>query len=53
MSGKLANKISLKVVWGDLEGRKYLRRQTFTKYLRVTLVFIGNIALGEKFNFYF
>ena len=27
--------------------------QTFTKYLRQTLVFMWNSALREKFNFYF
>ena len=31
----------------------FYRPQSFTKYLRLTLDFMGNSTLREKFNFYF
>ena len=33
--------------------RRKTKLQPFTKYLRLTLVFIWNSSLREKFNFYF
>ena len=39
--------------WGQLKLKKNFPRQKLTKYLRLTIVFIGNSAEREKFNFYF
>ena len=36
-----------------LQSKKYFQRQKLTKYLRLTLVFMRNSALLEKFKFYF
>ena len=38
--------------WCELDLKKGFQRQSFTKYLRLTLVFMQNSALREKFNFY-
>ena len=40
-------------VWDGLETQKCFQRQSFTKYLRLTLVSLSNSALREKFNFCF
>ena len=40
-------------VWGKLEAKKYFQRQSFTKYLRITLVFMWNGALPEGFGYYY
>ena len=37
-------------VWSEVEAKKCFQRQSFTKYLRLALVFTGNSALREKFN---
>ena len=50
---KTAKEIKFERVWGDLEAKYCFQRQSFTKYLRPTLVLIQNRALLEKFNFYF
>ena len=39
--------------WDKLGSRKILQRETVTKYLRLTLVFMKNNTLLEKFNCYF
>ena len=33
--------------------KKCFQRQSFTKYFRLTIVFMRNSALREKFNFFF
>ena len=38
-------------VWGKLEARNCFQRQSLTKHLRKTLVFMSKRALREKFNF--
>ena len=40
-------------VWDMLEVKKCFQRQSFTKYLELTLVFMGNSALREKYSFCF
>ena len=45
--------VKLEGVWDKLGSRKILQRETVTKYLRLTLVFIKNNTLLEKFNCYF
>ena len=40
-------------VWDELQAQKCFQRISFTKYLRLTLVFRGNSALWGKFNFFF
>ena len=40
-------------VWSKLDAKSYLERQLWTKYLRKTLVFIGNWTLRQNFNFCF
>ena len=37
---KIVKEIKFEGVWGDLESKKCFQRQSFTKYLRVTLVFM-------------
>ena len=50
---KIDKQIKLGGVWGELESKKGFQRQSFTKCLRLTLVFNRNSALREKFNFCF
>ena len=45
--------IKFEEVWIELEAKKCFQRQPFTKYLRQTVVSMGNGALREKFSFYF
>ena len=35
---KIVTEIKFEDVWGELEAKKYFKRQPFTKYLRLTLV---------------
>ena len=49
----IVKKINWEEVWGELEAKKCLQREPFTKYLRQTLVFKWNNALREKFKFVF
>ena len=35
---KIVKEIKSEGVWGELEAKKYFKRQPFTKYLRLTLV---------------
>ena len=37
---KIDKKITFEKVWGELEAGKCVKRQSFTKYLRLILVFI-------------
>ena len=37
---KIVKEIKFEVVWGELEAEKCFQRQSFTKYLRLTLIFI-------------
>ena len=39
--------------WDELQIKNSLQRQSWTKYIRQTLVFMWNSALWENFNFYF
>ena len=48
---KIVREIKFQEVWGELEAKKCFQKQSFTKYLRLTLVFMWNSALREKFNF--
>ena len=50
---KMTKKIKFERVWGELEAKSCFQRQSLTKYLRQTLVFMWNSAIREKFNFYF
>ena len=38
---KVAKEIKFEGVWGKLESKKMFKRQTLTKYLRLTLVLIS------------
>ena len=49
----IVKEIKLEGVWGELEPKLGFQRQSFPKYLRLTLVFTWNSALREKFSFYF
>ena len=40
-------------IYGHITSSKTKKLQPFTKYLRLTLVFMQNSALQEKFNFCF
>ena len=46
---KIVKEIKFEEVWGELETKKNIQRQSFTKYLRLTLVSISNSALRTKF----
>ena len=48
---KIVKKIKFEGVWSELESKRGFKRQSFTKYLRLTLVFIGISALREKLDF--
>ena len=37
---KIVKEIRFVGVWGELEAKKCFQRQSFTKYLRLTLVFV-------------
>ena len=50
---KLVQKINLEVTWGKLEAKICFQRQSWTKYMIQTLVFIWNSVIQESFNFYF
>ena len=50
---KVVKKIKFEGIWGELEAKKGFQRQSFTQYLRLTLLFMWNISLWEKFNCYF
>ena len=50
---KLSNKSSLKGPEGELEAESCFQRQSCTKHLGQTLVFMRNSALREKFNSFF
>ena len=50
---KIFKENKFKGVLGQLKARNCLQRQSLTKYLRQTLVFMLNNALREKFNFSF
>ena len=50
---KIVKEIKFEIIWGKLEAKNYFQRQSFTKYLRLTLVSMLSSALCEKFNFSF
>ena len=50
---KIFKKTKLEGVWGELTARICFRRNAFTKNLRITLVFMCNSAVREKFVFCF
>ena len=37
---KIVREIKFEEVWGELEAKKCFQKQSFTKYLRLTLVFM-------------
>ena len=37
---KIVKEIKFEGVWGELEAKNWCQRQSFTKYLRLTLVFM-------------
>ena len=47
---KIVKEIKFEGVRSDLDGKNILERQSFTKYLRLTLVFMSNRVQQEKFN---
>ena len=49
---KLSKKLSLKG-YAAIYNPEKVQRQSFTKYFRLTLVFMSSSALQEKINFYF
>ena len=50
---KIFKEIKFEGVWSEFEAENCFSRQSFTKYLRLALVFMGNSTLPEKFNFCF
>ena len=50
---KIVKEIKVERVWGELEAKNCFQKQPFTKYSRLTLVFMGKSALREKFSFCF
>ena len=53
MSHVITKEIKFEGIWGKLEAKECFKRQSFTKYSRLTLNFMWNNAILEKFNFYF
>ena len=50
---KIVKEIKFEGIWGELESKKGFQRQSVTKYLRITLAFMLNGALLERFNCYY
>ena len=50
---KIVKEIKFEGVWDELEAKNCSQRQLFTKYVKLTLVFMRNSALRERFNFCF
>ena len=50
---KIVKGIKFEEVWDELRSIKIFQRQSVTKYLRLTLVFMNNRVPWEKFNCYF
>ena len=50
---KLVKEIKFEEFWGELDSKKVFQSQSFTKYVRLNLVFMWNSALWEKINFCF
>ena len=50
---KIVKGITFEGLWGELESIKGFQRQSVTKYLRITLVFMRNSTQRENFNFCF
>ena len=50
---KIVKGITFEGLWGELESIKDFQRQSVTKYLRITLVFMRNSTQRENFNFCF
>ena len=50
---EIVKEVKLERVWGELEAKYCFQRQSFTKYLRLILIFIEDSALMEKLNFCF
>ena len=40
-------------LWRGIIIKKCFQRQSFAKYLRLTLIFMPSSALRKKFNFFF
>ena len=49
---KIVKEIKFERVWDELKAKNCFQRKSFTKFLRLTQVFMRNRALPEKFNFY-
>ena len=50
---KFVKEIKFEWVCSELGSKNCFQRQLLTKYLRLTLVFVRNSALPEKFSFCF
>ena len=50
---KIVKEIKFEGALGKLQSRKRFQRQSVTKYLRLSIVFIRKKALRERFNCYF
>ena len=50
---KLVKEIKFEEFWGELDSKKVLQSQSFTKYVRLNLVLMWNSAPREKINFCF
>ena len=50
---KIVQKNKFEGAWGELEAKDCFLRQSWTKYMRQTLVFMWNSAIVGNFNFYF
>ena len=47
---KIVKEIKFEGIWGELAVKKCFQRQSFTKYLRLTIVFMWNSALRKNSN---
>ena len=47
------NEINFEEILREIEAKNCFHKQSFTKYLRLTLVFMQNSTLRGKFNFCF
>ena len=50
---KMVEQIQFEEVWWEIQSKKCFQRQSFTKYMALTLVFMWTNGLPEKYDFCF
>ena len=50
---KIVGKMDFERSWGELDAKGCFQGQSWTGCMRQALIFVGNAAMREGFNFYF